>query len=174
MSHNCPISRGVKEEEGRFLKAPLNHIGKTKKYTIPRIKNRFFTCWCQVLYVQLHGKDFLGKLKSRWSTCTITEVYSFYGTATVVSCRGSNFKGSTAPSYSTTMEGITHHDYPDTPGHLSIGTLNSGSSRACDSDSPNNFFEASRVRLICPVQLELLIFCVKLVWGDPYPFIIID
>ncbi|GJR27629.1 reverse transcriptase domain-containing protein [Tanacetum coccineum] len=34
--------------------------------------------------------------------------------------------------------------------------------------------EASRVRLICPVQLELLILCAKLVWGDPYPFIIID
>ncbi|GJU54803.1 hypothetical protein Tco_1228517 [Tanacetum coccineum] len=41
-------------------------------------------------------------------------------------------------------------------------------------DRPNKFFEASRVRLICPVQLELLILCVKLVWGDPYPFIIID
>ncbi|GJS88066.1 hypothetical protein Tco_0770702 [Tanacetum coccineum] len=26
-------------------------------------------------------------------------------------------------------------------------------------DSPNKFFEASRVRLICPVQLELLILC---------------
>ncbi|GJW68159.1 hypothetical protein Tco_0122583 [Tanacetum coccineum] len=34
--------------------------------------------------------------------------------------------------------------------------------------------EASRVQLICPVQLELLILCAKLVWGDPYPFIIID
>ncbi|GKE15653.1 reverse transcriptase domain-containing protein, partial [Tanacetum coccineum] len=43
-----------------------------------------------------------------------------------------------------------------------------------EKDSPNKFFEASRVRLICPVQLELLILCAKLVWGDPYPFIIID
>ncbi|GKC40148.1 hypothetical protein Tco_1052532, partial [Tanacetum coccineum] len=41
-------------------------------------------------------------------------------------------------------------------------------------DQPNKFFEASRVRLICPILLELLILCVKLVWGDPYPFIIID
>ncbi|GKC73362.1 hypothetical protein Tco_1119245 [Tanacetum coccineum] len=41
-------------------------------------------------------------------------------------------------------------------------------------DQPNKFFEASRVWLICPVLLELLILCVKLVWGDPYPFIIID
>ncbi|GKA03236.1 reverse transcriptase domain-containing protein, partial [Tanacetum coccineum] len=41
-------------------------------------------------------------------------------------------------------------------------------------DQPNKFFEVSRVWLICPVQLELLILCVKLVWGDPYPFIIID
>ncbi|GKD98115.1 reverse transcriptase domain-containing protein [Tanacetum coccineum] len=41
-------------------------------------------------------------------------------------------------------------------------------------DRTNKFFEASRVRLICPVLLELLILCVKLVWGDPYPFIIID
>ncbi|GJX63609.1 reverse transcriptase domain-containing protein [Tanacetum coccineum] len=32
------------------------------------------------------------------------------------------------------------------------------------SDSPNNFFEVSRVRLIYPVLLELLILCVKLVW----------
>ncbi|GJX80305.1 hypothetical protein Tco_0328454 [Tanacetum coccineum] len=31
-------------------------------------------------------------------------------------------------------------------------------------DSPNKFFEASRVRLIYPVLLELLILCVKLVW----------
>ncbi|GJX81350.1 reverse transcriptase domain-containing protein [Tanacetum coccineum] len=41
-------------------------------------------------------------------------------------------------------------------------------------DRTNKFYEASRVRLICPVLLELLILCVKLVWGDPYPFIIID
>ncbi|GKB05696.1 hypothetical protein Tco_0833891 [Tanacetum coccineum] len=32
----------------------------------------------------------------------------------------------------------------------------------------------SRVRLIYPVLLKFLILCVKLVWGDPYPFIIID
>ncbi|GJU18142.1 hypothetical protein Tco_1146108 [Tanacetum coccineum] len=43
-----------------------------------------------------------------------------------------------------------------------------------EKDSPNKFFEASRVWLICLIQLELLILCVKLVWGDPYPFIIID
>ncbi|GJU84881.1 reverse transcriptase domain-containing protein [Tanacetum coccineum] len=41
-------------------------------------------------------------------------------------------------------------------------------------DSPNKFNEASRVRLICPVLLKLLILCVKLVWGDPYPLNIID
>ncbi|GKE72311.1 hypothetical protein Tco_1534352, partial [Tanacetum coccineum] len=34
-------------------------------------------------------------------------------------------------------------------------------------DRLNKFFEASRVWLICPVLLELLILCVKLVWGDP-------
>ncbi|GJW42644.1 reverse transcriptase domain-containing protein [Tanacetum coccineum] len=34
--------------------------------------------------------------------------------------------------------------------------------------------EASRVRLICPVLLELLILCVKLVWGDPISFHLID
>ncbi|GKA34939.1 hypothetical protein Tco_0721368 [Tanacetum coccineum] len=33
-----------------------------------------------------------------------------------------------------------------------------------EPDSPNNFFEASRVRLIYPVLLELLILCVTLVW----------
>ncbi|GJS02206.1 hypothetical protein Tco_0318714 [Tanacetum coccineum] len=33
-------------------------------------------------------------------------------------------------------------------------------------DQTNKFYEASRIRLICPVQLELLILCVKLVWGD--------
>ncbi|GKC90261.1 hypothetical protein Tco_1150910, partial [Tanacetum coccineum] len=38
-------------------------------------------------------------------------------------------------------------------------------------DQTNKLFEASRVWLICPVPLELLILCVKLVWGDPYPFI---
>ncbi|GJS32245.1 hypothetical protein Tco_0530627 [Tanacetum coccineum] len=37
-------------------------------------------------------------------------------------------------------------------------------------DRTNKFFEASRVRLICPVLLELLILCVKLVWGDPISF----
>ncbi|GJS81576.1 hypothetical protein Tco_0748117 [Tanacetum coccineum] len=37
-------------------------------------------------------------------------------------------------------------------------------------DRTNKFFEASRVRLICPVSLELLILCVKLVWGDPISF----
>ncbi|GJY84258.1 hypothetical protein Tco_0497634 [Tanacetum coccineum] len=41
-------------------------------------------------------------------------------------------------------------------------------------DRPNKFFEASRVRLICPVLLELLILCVKLVWGDPISFHLID
>ncbi|GJR46503.1 hypothetical protein Tco_1314606 [Tanacetum coccineum] len=41
-------------------------------------------------------------------------------------------------------------------------------------DSPNKFFEASRVRLIYPVLLKLLILCVNLVWGNPYPSIIID
>ncbi|GJX90565.1 reverse transcriptase domain-containing protein [Tanacetum coccineum] len=41
-------------------------------------------------------------------------------------------------------------------------------------DQPNKFFEASRVRLICPVLLELLILCVKLVWGDPISFHLID
>ncbi|GJY79911.1 hypothetical protein Tco_0492662 [Tanacetum coccineum] len=34
--------------------------------------------------------------------------------------------------------------------------------------------EDSRVRLICPVSLELLILCVKLVWGDPISFHLID
>ncbi|GJW35348.1 hypothetical protein Tco_0058268 [Tanacetum coccineum] len=41
-------------------------------------------------------------------------------------------------------------------------------------DRTNKFFEASRVRLICPVLLELLILCVKLVWGDPISFHLID
>ncbi|GJS37174.1 reverse transcriptase domain-containing protein [Tanacetum coccineum] len=43
-----------------------------------------------------------------------------------------------------------------------------------DQDQTNKFFEASRVRLIFPVQLELLILCVKLVWGDPISFHLID
>ncbi|GJX75819.1 reverse transcriptase domain-containing protein [Tanacetum coccineum] len=43
-----------------------------------------------------------------------------------------------------------------------------------DQRFSQQIFEASRVWLIYPVQLELLILCVKLVWGDPYPFIIID
>ncbi|GKB08218.1 hypothetical protein Tco_0836502 [Tanacetum coccineum] len=50
--------------------------------------------------------------------------------------------------------------------------LSSLSSFFLSNDQPNKFFEASRVRLICPVLLELLILCEKLVWGDPYPFII--
>ncbi|GJW00182.1 reverse transcriptase domain-containing protein [Tanacetum coccineum] len=37
-------------------------------------------------------------------------------------------------------------------------------------DRTNKFYEASRVRLIYPVQLKLLILCVKLVWGDPISF----
>ncbi|GKD00566.1 hypothetical protein Tco_1170840, partial [Tanacetum coccineum] len=38
----------------------------------------------------------------------------------------------------------------------------------------STIFEVSRVWMMCPVLLELLILCVKLVLGDPYPFIIID
>ncbi|GJZ28929.1 reverse transcriptase domain-containing protein [Tanacetum coccineum] len=41
-------------------------------------------------------------------------------------------------------------------------------------DRTNKFFEASRVRLICPVLLELLILCVTLVWGNPISFHLID
>ncbi|GKD38778.1 hypothetical protein Tco_1258985, partial [Tanacetum coccineum] len=37
-------------------------------------------------------------------------------------------------------------------------------------DRLNKFLEASRVRLIFPILLELLILCVKLVWGDPISF----
>ncbi|GJS66155.1 reverse transcriptase domain-containing protein [Tanacetum coccineum] len=41
-------------------------------------------------------------------------------------------------------------------------------------DRTNKFFEASRVWLICPILLELLILCVKLVWGNPISFHLID
>ncbi|GJV82719.1 reverse transcriptase domain-containing protein [Tanacetum coccineum] len=41
-------------------------------------------------------------------------------------------------------------------------------------DRTNKFFKASHVRLICPVLLELLILYVKLVWGDPISFHLID
>ncbi|GKF59650.1 hypothetical protein Tco_0176436, partial [Tanacetum coccineum] len=41
-------------------------------------------------------------------------------------------------------------------------------------DSPNKFFEASHVRLIFPVLLELLILCVNIVWGDSISFHLID
>ncbi|GJW60823.1 reverse transcriptase domain-containing protein [Tanacetum coccineum] len=44
---------------------------------------------------------------------------------------------------------------------------------SCSKINPT-ISEASRVRLICPVLLELLILCVKLVWGDPISFHLID
>ncbi|GJY01499.1 hypothetical protein Tco_0359651 [Tanacetum coccineum] len=77
------------------------------------------------------------------------EVYP-YGTAKLSHADGSNFK--------VNCHRLKHYYGGDTP----------------PLDSPNKFNEASRVRLICPVLLKLLILCVKLVWGDPYPFIIID
>ncbi|GJX45470.1 hypothetical protein Tco_0262146 [Tanacetum coccineum] len=65
---------------------------------------------------------------------TITEVYP-YGTAKLSHADGSNFK--------VNCHRLKHYYGGDTP----------------PLDSPNKFFEASRVRLIYPVQLELLILC---------------
>ncbi|GJU63100.1 reverse transcriptase domain-containing protein [Tanacetum coccineum] len=56
--------------------------------------------------------------------------------------------------------------------NLPIKDLSESSSSRVDS--PNKFFEVSRVRLIYPVLLELLILCVNLVWGDPISFHLID
>ncbi|GJR92268.1 hypothetical protein Tco_0264442 [Tanacetum coccineum] len=123
---------------------------KTKKLHDSKIKNRIFNIGDQVLLFNSRLKIFSGKLKSRWSgPFTITEVYP-YGTAKLSHADGSNFK--------VNCHRLKHYYGGDTP----------------PLDSPNKFFEVSRVRLIYPVLLDLLIICSKLVWGDPYPFIIID
>ncbi|GJR90999.1 reverse transcriptase domain-containing protein [Tanacetum coccineum] len=116
---------------------------KTKKLHDSKIKNRIFNVGDQVLLFNSRLKIFSGKLKSRWSgPFTITEVYP-YGTAKLSHADGSNFK--------VNCHRLKHYYGGDTP----------------PLDRTNKFYEASRVRLIYPVQLKLLILCVKLVWGDP-------
>ncbi|GJS85126.1 hypothetical protein Tco_0751667 [Tanacetum coccineum] len=110
---------------------------KTKKLHDSKIKNRIFNVGDQVLLFNSRLKIFSGKLKSRWSgPFTITEVYP-YGTAKLSHADGSNFK--------VNCHRLKHYYGGDTP----------------PLDSPNNYFEASRVRLIYPVHLKLLI----LFWG---------
>ncbi|GJX76557.1 reverse transcriptase domain-containing protein, partial [Tanacetum coccineum] len=106
---------------------------KTKKLHDSKIKNRIFNVGDQVLLFNSRLKIFSGKLKSRWSgPFTITEVYP-YGTAKLSHADGSNFK--------VNCHHLKHYYGGDTP----------------PLDSPNNFFKASRVQLICPILLELLI-----------------
>ncbi|GJQ96898.1 reverse transcriptase domain-containing protein [Tanacetum coccineum] len=118
---------------------------KTKKLHDSKIKNRIFNVGDQVLLFNSRLKIFSGKLKTRWSgPFTIAQVFP-YGTVELSQPDGPNFKvnGHRVKHY------FGGHNHP--------------------KDQPNKFFEASRVRLICPVLLELLILCVELVWGDPYP-----
>ncbi|GJS16704.1 hypothetical protein Tco_0411176 [Tanacetum coccineum] len=101
---------------------------KTKKLHDSKIKNRIFNVGDQVLLFNSRLKIFSGKLKSRWSgPFTITEVYP-YGTAKLSHADGSNFK--------VNCHRLKHYYGGDTP----------------PLDSPNKFNEASRVRLIYPVQ----------------------
>ncbi|GJT81224.1 reverse transcriptase domain-containing protein [Tanacetum coccineum] len=60
------------------------------------------------------------------------------------------------------------------PPELSLRILNSGIESSLRLGSNQQISEASRVRLIYPVLLKLLILCVKLVWGDPISFHLID
>ncbi|GJR56744.1 reverse transcriptase domain-containing protein [Tanacetum coccineum] len=146
---------------------------KTKKLHDSKIKNRIFNVGDQVLLFNSRLKIFSGKLKSRWSgPFTITEVYP-YGTAKLSHADGSNFKVN-CHLLSNYYVGEHHHWFIHDLQTFPKTTKFSDRVELCDSDRTNKFFEASRVWLICPVQLELLILCVKLVWGDPYPFIIID
>ncbi|GJT39712.1 hypothetical protein Tco_0939577 [Tanacetum coccineum] len=95
---------------------------KTKKLHDSKIKNRIFNVGDQVLLFNSRLKIFSGKLKSRWSgPFTITEVYP-YGTAKLSHADGSNFK--------VNCHRLKHYYGGDTP----------------PLDSPNKFFEASRVR----------------------------
>ncbi|GKF73765.1 hypothetical protein Tco_0220097, partial [Tanacetum coccineum] len=106
---------------------------KTKKLHDSKIKNRIFNVGDQVLLLNSRLKIFSGKLKSRWSgPFTIIEVYP-YGTAKLSHADGSNIK--------VNCHRLKHYYGGDTPL----------------LDSPDKFFEASRVRLNYPVLLERLI-----------------
>ncbi|GJS34348.1 hypothetical protein Tco_0532730 [Tanacetum coccineum] len=158
---------------------------KTKKLHDSKIKNQIFNVGDQVLLFNSRLKIFSGKLKSRWSgPFTITEVYP-YGTASCSHADGSNFLKVKLPRFKALYGGDPTIGLSQIARTFPRTTKIQGSSRACEAlgdkktaafvgDSPNNYFEASRVRLIYPVHLKLLILCVKLVWGDPYPFITID
>ncbi|GKC94209.1 reverse transcriptase domain-containing protein [Tanacetum coccineum] len=130
---------------------------KTKKLHDSKIKNRIFNVGDQVLLFNSRLKIFSGKLKTRWSgPFTIAQVFP-YGTVELSQPDGPNFK--------VNGHRVKHYFGGDIP----------------PKDRTNKFFEASRVRLICPVLLELLILCVtlsllcvKLVWGDPISFHLID
>ncbi|GJZ98880.1 reverse transcriptase domain-containing protein [Tanacetum coccineum] len=124
--------------------------GWTKKLHDSKIKNRIFNVGDQVLLFNSRLKIFSRKLKTRWSgPFTIAQLFP-YGTVELSKIDGSNFK--------VNGHRVKHYFGGDIP----------------PKDSLKKFFEASRVRLNYPVILELLILCMNLVWGDPYPFINID
>nr|GEU40775.1 reverse transcriptase domain-containing protein [Tanacetum cinerariifolium] len=64
---------------------------RTKKLHDDKIKNRIFNVGDQVLLFNSRLKIFSGKLKSRWSPFTISEIYP-YGTAKLIHPDGCNFK----------------------------------------------------------------------------------
>ncbi|GJY05055.1 hypothetical protein Tco_0370995 [Tanacetum coccineum] len=80
---------------------------------------------------------------------------------------------STATVSSITMEGI-HHHWLSRTSRLSLRTTEFRDRVELATRINSTISEDSRVLLNYPVLLELLILCAKLVWGDPYPFIIID
>ncbi|GKD93278.1 hypothetical protein Tco_1373115, partial [Tanacetum coccineum] len=59
---------------------------------------------------------------------------------------------------------------PPEPPNVCLDMLYNDESFEPGEGSNQQISEASRVWLICPVQLELLILCAKLVWGDPISF----
>ncbi|GJY88756.1 hypothetical protein Tco_0503384 [Tanacetum coccineum] len=122
---------------------------KTKKLHDSKIKNRIFNVGDQVLLFNSRLKIFSGKLKSRWSgPFTITKVYP-YGTAKLSHADGSNFK--------VNCHRLKHYYGGDTP----------------PLDRPNKFFEASRVRLTCPVLLELLILSPPISLSESTPSVLV-
>ncbi|GJQ97897.1 reverse transcriptase domain-containing protein [Tanacetum coccineum] len=141
---------------------------KIKKLHDSKIKNRIFNVGDQVLLFNSRLKIFSGKLKSRWSgPFTITEVYP-YGTAKLSHADGSNFKVNWPPLSTYCMEGYTTKNWVIRTSRLSFqGTTKiQDVSRLVNSlDRTNKFYEASRVRLIYPVLLELLILFFKLSMG---------
>ncbi|GJW16948.1 reverse transcriptase domain-containing protein [Tanacetum coccineum] len=151
----------------------LNLHGKTKKLQTNRFQDKETesSCGDQVLLFQLQIKIFflweeslslVGPDLSQSPKFILMALQSCLMLMVLIS-------KSTATVLSTTMEGIHHHWLSET-SRLSLRTTKFRDRVELATRINPTFQESSRNS----GALEFLILCVKLVWGDQYPFIIID